>query len=131
MNDPAFATFREAFVAGDGDRLADAFITDGLYATNIGVLLEGRAQIRAGAMEWFRRRPPGAVVELEVDVIRSDAADRSRWELIEYRQHGFVAGEPGAGTLDESGYALAVYRADHAGAWRIESLVVNLRPGAA
>lgn len=65
MSERAFERFRHAFRAGDGDQLADAFTPDGVYATNAGMLLEGREQIRAGAEEWFHRRRPGAVVELK------------------------------------------------------------------
>lgn len=128
MSTPAFGRFREAFIAGDADALAEAFVPDAAYATNSGVLLEGRDQIRIGAAEWFRRRPPGAVVEVETQILRFHASDDVRWELLAYRQHGHVPDQPAAGNIDESGYALAAYRRDADGAWSIESLVVNLRP---
>jgi uncharacterized protein (TIGR02246 family) len=127
MSQPAFEQFRQAFLAGDADRLADAFMPEGAYAVNTGMLLTGRDQIRAGAAEWFRRRPPGAVVDVELNLIRLHESGQFRWELIEYRQHGFVPDQPEAGALEETGYALAVYRRDDTRAWRIESLVVNLR----
>jgi ketosteroid isomerase-like protein len=123
----AFEPFRDAFLAGDVDRLADAFMPDGAYGTNAGVLLEGYERIRAGAAEWFRRRPPGAVVELEMTLLHADEVGDLRWELLEYRQHGYVPGQPAAGSLDEAGHGLAVYRRDQEGAWRIRSLVVNRR----
>jgi uncharacterized protein (TIGR02246 family) len=128
MTAPAFEAFREAFVAGDADRLVETFTPDGAYATNAGFLLQGRDQIRVGAAEWFGRRPSGAVVELEIRLLRSDGAANLRWELLEYRQHGSVPGQPAAGSIDEAGHALAVYQRADDGSWLIESLVVSLRP---
>jgi uncharacterized protein (TIGR02246 family) len=128
VSGPAFDAFRAAFLAGDADGLARTFTTNGAYATNAGFLLQGRDQIRAGAAEWFGRRPAGAIVELDVRLLRSDEADDLRWELLEYRQHGSVPGQPTAGSIDEAGYALAVYQREDDGTWLIESLVVSLRP---
>ena len=127
MSRTAFDQFREAFIAGDADRLADAFEPDGIYATNTGLLLGGRDQIRHAAAAWFDYRPPGAVVELEVRVLRHGQSDRLRWELLAHRQHGYVPDQPDAGNLDESGHALAVYHHDDDGTWRIRSVVVNRR----
>ena len=92
------------------------------------MLLEGRDQIRTGAAEWFRRRPSGAVVEVETRILRFHESDDVRWELLAYRQHGSVPDQAAAGSIDESGYALAAYRRDADEAWSIESLVVNLQP---
>jgi uncharacterized protein (TIGR02246 family) len=128
MRGEAFQRFRDAFVAGDADQLAEAFAPDAAYATNAGILLQGRDQIRMGAAQWFSRRPPGAIVELETHLLRSHETGELRWELLEYRQHGSVPGQPAAGGIDESGHALAVYRRADDRSWRIESLVVNLRP---
>lgn len=128
MGTDAFERFRVAFVTGDADRLADAFEPDATYAANVGILLEGREQIRLGAAEWFARRPPGALVELEVRAVRDEQAGDLRWELLSYRQHGSVPDRPAAGSLDESGHALAVYHRDDEGTWRLRSLVVNRRP---
>jgi len=128
MSAAAFEAFRSAFLAGDADQLAEAFTPDGAYATNAGYLLQGRDQIRTGAAEWFGRRPPDAIVNLDVRLLRSDEADALRWELLEYHQHGSVPGQSAAGTIDEAGHALAVYHRSHDATWRIESLVVSLRP---
>jgi uncharacterized protein (TIGR02246 family) len=128
MSAPAFDAFRDAFVAGDAGQLAETFTSTGAYATNNGFLLQGRDQIRMGAAQWFSRRPPGAVVELEVRLVRSDGTDQLRWELLEYHQHGSVPGQPAAGTIDEAEHALTVYHRSDDGTWHIESLVVNLRP---
>jgi uncharacterized protein (TIGR02246 family) len=124
----AFERFREAFLAGDADKVAAAFAPDAAYATNAGVLLRGRDQISAGSSQWFRLRPPGAVVELHVEVLQTGSHDDGRWELIEYRQHGYVPDRPDAGGIEEAGYAIAVYHRDDDGTWLIESLVVNKRP---
>lgn len=127
MSASAFEAFRDAFVAGDAGRLAEAFTPSGAYATNAGFLLQGRDQIRMGAAEWFSRRPPGAVVELQVRLLRSGQAEQLRWELLDYHQHGAVPGQPDAGSIDEAGHALAVYERASDGSWHIESLVVSLR----
>jgi len=124
----AFEAFREAFVAGDADRLAETFTPNGAYATNTGFLLQARDQIRMGAAEWFSSRPPGAVVELDLRLLRSSEAGGLRWELLEYHQHGSVPGHPTAGRIDEAGHALAVFQRGDGETWHIESLVVNLRP---
>jgi hypothetical protein len=50
-----------------------------------------------------------------------------RWELLEYRQHGSVPGQPAAGSIDEAGHALAVYQRADDGTSLITSLVVSLR----
>jgi uncharacterized protein (TIGR02246 family) len=123
----AFERFREAFLAGDAGQVAAAFTPDAAYATNAGVLLRGREQISAGSAAWFRLRPPGAVVELQVELLRAGSRDDLRWELIEYRQHGYLPDRPDAGGIDEAGYAMAIYRREPDGAWLIESLVVNKR----
>jgi hypothetical protein len=68
------------------------------------------------------------VVELETRILRSSESADVRWELLEYRQHGSVPDQPEAGSIDESGHALAAYRRGADQAWSIESLVVNLRP---
>lgn len=127
METVAFERFREAFLAGDAGQVAAAFTPDAVYATNTGVLLRGRDQIIAGSAQWFRLRPPGAVVELHVELLRGGSHDEERWELIEYRQHGYVPDRPDAGSIEEAGYAIAIYRRDADGAFLIESLVVNKR----
>jgi uncharacterized protein (TIGR02246 family) len=127
MDTVAFERFREAFLAGDAGQVAAGFTPDGAYATNAGVMLRGRDEISAGSAAWFRLRPPGAVVELQVELLRAGSGDDLRWELIEYRQHGYLPDRPDAGGIDEAGYAMAIYSRDPDGAWLIESLVVNKR----
>jgi hypothetical protein len=126
---PAFGAFRDAFVAGDADALANAFTHDASYATNAGMLLSGHDQIREGARWWFTQRPPGAVVALEVEVVDQGTTEALRWELLRYRQSGHVPGHPDAGSIEESGYALAIYL-DVDGELKLRSLAVNLHEAA-
>lgn len=119
----------EAYEEGDVHALAAQFTEDGLYAANTGELLRGRAGIRDAVLAWADRRrmileafglPADSRIDFEEQPLRVRADGDAVYRLSRF----MILVEPSRCVLD-AGHALAVWRRQVGGGWRIESLIAN------